>query len=102
MMAVLISGCTATGDAVNFQSGQDAMQINVKADGISLTVYVHVDGQAVITHHYPVFVNSTDIQETEFKGHKIRSTLEVTRMIPGTRVQVNVEVDGVHAGEFIL
>lgn len=85
-----------------FQSGQDVLQLHAGANGSNLTVKVYVDGTAVINHHYPVFVNSTDVQETEYKGHKIRSNLKITRQFPGTRVQVNIDVDGMPAAEFVM
>jgi len=102
MMIVGLAGCAEMGEPVLYQAGRDAMILNAQVDGRALVATVYIDGQPVIRHHWPPFVNSRDEQTAHYRGHTIRSVLRVIKGLASTTAQIYVKVDGEPAGEFFF
>jgi hypothetical protein len=101
-LVAFVSGCVVRGEPVQYKAGVDTLELNAKVDGRTLTAWVFADGQAIITHHWPPFVNSRDEQDARYKGHDIRSVLRIIKGLGNTTVQIYVYVDGGDAVEFFF
>jgi len=98
----VLSGCVVQSEPVRYKAGADTLELNAKVDGRTLTACVFVDGQPIITHHWPPFVNSRDEQTTHYRGHDYRSVLKIIKGFGNTTAQIYVYVDGGDAVEFFF
>lgn len=96
------SGCAVVGEPVRHQAGADTLTINAEVNGRTFTALVFIDGQTIITHRFPPFVNSRDEKTARYHGHDIRSVLKIIKGLGSTQAQVYVYVDGGDAIEFFF
>jgi hypothetical protein len=78
------------------------LEFNAEVNGSTYTALVFVDGQPIITHHYPPFVNSRDEKNARYHGHDVRSVLRIVKGVGSTNAQIYVYVDGGNAIEFFF
>jgi len=102
LLLALISGCVVRGEPVRYKAGADTLELNAKVDGRTLTAFVFIDGQPIITHHWPPFVNSRDEKNAHYQGHDVRSVLRIIKGLGNTTVQIYVYIDGGDAVEFFF
>ena len=98
----MLSGCVVRGEPVLYKTGADTLVLNAKADGRTLTAFVYIDEQLIITHHWPPFINSREEKTAQYKGHDIRSVLRIIKGLGNTTAQIYVYIDDNQAAEFFF
>jgi len=101
--AVMLSGivgCTVTGEPVMYEFDGAEHRFEARVNGMNLTATVFLDGQAIISHSWPPFVNSRDEQMTHVGSHEVRSVLRIIKGIGNTTVQIYVYMDSKQVGAF--
>ncbi|TAN68131.1 MAG: hypothetical protein EPN17_09825 [Methylobacter sp.] len=101
-LLALLSGCAVRGEPIRHRAGADTLELNAEINGRTFTALVFVDGQPIITHHFPPFVNSRDEKSARYHGHNLRSVLKIIKGIGSTTAQVYVYVDDGDAAEFFF
>ena len=104
ILMIIVSSCAVTGVERYYTSPKTSEKIllNARVNGSTLNSYVIVDGQELIKHSFPPFVNSTSTQEINYKGHKIRAVFKMIKSIGTSTVVIVVFIDDEMASEFVF
>lgn len=102
ILTMFLAGCAVTGVGRYYQpsASSEKFFINAKVDGRTLKSAVMIDGQDVVTHTFPPFINSTKTKTVRYKGHEVSATFKMIKSIGTSTVVIVVFVDGEMAADF--
>lgn len=95
-----VAGCAVTSEPLKCKFDGAEHRFDAKVNGMNLTARLLLDGQVIISHSWPPFVNSRDEQVAHVGDHEVRSVLRIIKGLGNTTAQIYVYMDGEQVGVF--